>query len=423
MQEELPISTHLRSAAGVCLLFTALLIGSAGGAIAVADTDSSDSADQGETASTSSGGLSSAAGPASSVASSLGKTVRQSFQDVTSGLRSLGGPGQQPFTGPSRREAGSTGTSTSSDEITLPKDMEELKEIASDHITSVPSPDIAESDVVATVFDEVVADENTPVAAHTDPVDSVAKPVTNSVATATNVFLSAPAVTFSLPSSQTPAADVITLVTEMLTSVNDVAVSLAQLPSDFASMLMVNATSPTARVGAATSEAAPAAIAGPVAAQPSPASASVPIWVAGMLGNNPEPTTVRAVATTFLSHEVSILTTAPPATKVPDQSGLLPFLKHTLGEVLAPISLMALIAVVVPGICGLLLITGAGVRVGYRQAKAGLALRASGIARFAGAGPLGVVESGGLVALRRPRPVRVVRPQTSPTARFLEDTA
>jgi hypothetical protein len=438
LPEELPISTHLRSAAGVCLLFTALLIGSAGGAIAVADTDSSGSADQGETASTSSGGLSSAEGPASSVASSLRKTVRQSFKDVTSGLRSLGGPGQQPFTSPNRRQAASTGTTTSSDEITLPK--EELKEIASDPITSVPSPDTTEPDVVvpgsdgvATVFDEVVAEKNPPVAAYTDPVgpaaepaqplSTVLKPVTNSAATATNVFLSVPAVTLSLPSSQTPAADVITLVTEMLTSVNDAAISFVHLPSDFASMLIPNATSPTVRVGGATSEAAPAAIAGPVAAQPPPPSASVPVWVAPMLGNNPEPTTVRAVETTFLSHEVSIPTTAPPATTVSDESGLLPFLEHTLGEVLAPLSLMALIAVVVPGVCGLLLISGVGVRIGYRQAKAGLALRASGIARFAGAGPLGVVGSGGLIALRRPRPVRVVRPQASPIARILGDTA
>jgi hypothetical protein len=108
---------------------------------------------------------------------------------------------------------------------------------------------------------------------------------------------------------------------------------------------------------------------------------------------------------------------------VPDESGLLPFLKHTLDGVLAPISLVALLAVVVPGVCGLLLISGVGVRVGYRQAKAGLALRASGIARFAGPGPLGVVGSGGQIALRRPRPVRVARPHASPIARILEDTA
>ena len=313
----------------------------------------------------------------------------------------------------------------------MPKD--ELKEIASDPIRNDRSPDITEPDVV-------VADKNAPVAAHTEvaePRDSeaaepaqslstVLKPVTNSVATATNVFLSVPAVTFSLPSSQTPAADVITLITAMHTSVNDVAVSLVHLPSDFASMLILNAlnaTSPTVRVGAATSEAAPAAIAGPVAAQPSPPSASVPFWVSPILGNNPEPTSIPAVATTLLSHEVSIPTTAPPATKVPDQSGLLPFLEHTLGKVLAPLSLLALAAVVVPGVCGLLLISGVGVRVGYRQAKAGLALRASGIARFAGPGPLGVVGSGGQIALRRPRPVRVLRLQASPTARFLEDTA
>ena len=76
-----------------------------------------------------------------------------------------------------------------------------------------------------------------------------------------------------------------------------------------------------------------------------------------------------------------------------------------------PISLAALAALALPGAGGLMILTAAGVRVGYRQAKAGFAVRTAGIARFArpGAVPLGVVRSGSLVVIR-PRALRVVRP-------------
>ena len=76
-----------------------------------------------------------------------------------------------------------------------------------------------------------------------------------------------------------------------------------------------------------------------------------------------------------------------------------------------PISLAALAALALPGAGGLVILTAAGVRVGYRQAKAGFVLRTAGIARFArpGAVPLGVVRSGSLVVVR-PRALRVVRP-------------
>ncbi len=78
--------------------------------------------------------------------------------------------------------------------------------------------------------------------------------------------------------------------------------------------------------------------------------------------------------------------------------------------VVLPISLAALAALALPGAGGLTIFTAAGVRIGYRQAKAGFAVRAAGIARFArsGAVPLGVVRSGSLVVVR-PRALRVVR--------------
>ena len=87
-----------------------------------------------------------------------------------------------------------------------------------------------------------------------------------------------------------------------------------------------------------------------------------------------------------------------------------------------PISLAALAALALPGAGGLMILTAAGVRVGYRQAKAGFVLRTTGIARFAGPGPLGVVRSGSLVVVR-PRALRVVRPPAFSAGCVLDEVA
>jgi hypothetical protein len=89
---------------------------------------------------------------------------------------------------------------------------------------------------------------------------------------------------------------------------------------------------------------------------------------------------------------------------------------------LVPASLSALAAVALPGVGGLLIICAIGMRFGYRQAKALLAVRRAGIACFAGPGPLGVVRSGSLIALR-PRASRVVRPQAARAASPVEQAA
>lgn len=82
-------------------------------------------------------------------------------------------------------------------------------------------------------------------------------------------------------------------------------------------------------------------------------------------------------------------------------------LRHTVGAVLAPLSLLVLALMASPGVAGLILLASAGTFVGYRQAKAASILRAVGIARFAKSGPLGVVTSGGLVTMRSRRSPRV----------------
>jgi len=107
--------------------------------------------------------------------------------------------------------------------------------------------------------------------------------------------------------------------------------------------------------------------------------------------------------------------------------GILPeqlrsLLQHTVDAVLAPFSMLALAALASPGVAGLLLLSLAGMFVGYRQARAASMLRAVGIARFVKAGPLGVVRSGGLVA-RHARSSTAPRPETRRARGFLESVA
>jgi hypothetical protein len=99
----------------------------------------------------------------------------------------------------------------------------------------------------------------------------------------------------------------------------------------------------------------------------------------------------RASTTPMQAHVAS-------TTAVPEQVQI--FL-HSYGQLIIAASLSAVAAAALPGLAGMLLPALAGVRIGYRQAKAGRAMRASGIARFADSGPIGAVRSGSVVALRR----------------------
>jgi hypothetical protein len=123
-------------------------------------------------------------------------------------------------------------------------------------------------------------------------------------------------------------------------------------------------------------------------------------------------------ATTQLGRASSLSATARLASNGAFSMGVQSLLGHPYGELLLPVSLWALAAVALPGAGGLVVLTAAGVRVGYRQAKAGFVVQAAGIGCFARPGPLGVVRSGSLVVVR-PRALRVARPGAS-SGRFDE---
>ena len=432
--EETIISTHLRHAAGVCVLTTGLLIGSAGGAIAAADTESTGSSTSTGSTSQSEGGAdesSQGVGGASAPTASTSPTPRPSMgtalRDVIRKLQLLGKPSQRP--------AGAKPTA-----VPVAADTE-TDNTESDLTSAVTDPVASDSDVVASdsnvsapVTNAVASDSNGP-SPSTDPiappVSKVVQPVTNAVARVAGAVLAVPAVVVSLPTSTTPIADVITMIQNMLISVNDAVAFLAQVPSDLYSLLVVAGMDATAvnavgsTSGAGLSGAAGAALVAPIAPLPPQALPMSPIGHMPLLGDVIAPATLGGIATAGLSADLSLSGTTPLAAEGARPMDALSLLEHTVRAVLAPASLSALAAFALPGVGGLLIICAAGMRVGYRQAKAALAVRTTGISRFARQGPLGVVCSGSLVALhpRHPRALRVVRPEVSPTAGLLEQAA
>ena len=98
--------------------------------------------------------------------------------------------------------------------------------------------------------------------------------------------------------------------------------------------------------------------------------------------------------------------------------------RQVFGELLLPVSLWALAAGALPGVGGLVILFSTGARLGYRQAKAGFAVRTAGIASFlrSGAVPLGVVRSGSLVVIR-PLALRVARPGALSVDHLLDKVA
>ncbi len=272
----------------------------------------------------------------------------------------------------------------------------------------------------------------------TGKTDQIAKtvvlPMTNAIVSIGRA-LGQVAFTFAqLPTSKTPITDVIVSLSVVVGTVVGAVVEVAQVPGDLVALLgagSFDAGSPPligagGAVGRAVRTPADLPPFGLGALQPVPLP--VAASEATLFGTMVQSSNIGNAAATGLKNDLSLSGLAP----VP--SGISPattsFLDHVVSSVLVPASLTALAAIALPGVAGLLIVCIAGIRFGYRQAKAGLALRISGIARFAGPGPMGVVRSGGLIALHtrtprlgRPHATRAVRAKTANEPRLLESVA
>ena len=402
------------------MLAAGLFIGSAGGAIAWADGESTGSESTGSPAPTQGAEApSSDPGAVSAPAEKVAHPLRDTLQArVQSALRTLRLQ-QQQSTDPKPAETQPAAANTGGPAAANTGGEQQ----GSDPTTVDPSPAVSESNAPASASTEVATNSAPPATDPVSPPATVVGPVANAVTTVANVALTVPGFVASLPTSPTPIADVITLVQEMLTSVTNAVVLVIQVPSDLSSLLFgMTPVTAVATVG----EGVGAAASAPLLATPASQRLDVPstfLFGGAPLPDNIAPlATVGDIATTGLPHELPVSGIASLAQNVVEQTGLRSFLEHTVSAILVPASLSALAAVALPGVGGLLIICAIGMRFGYRQAKALLAVRRAGIACFAGPGPLGVVRSGSLIALR-PRASRVVRPQAARAASPVEQAA
>ena len=386
------VRSHIRFAAGVCVLAAGLLMGCPGGAVAVADTPSSDSAAQGD------GGTNASAQDSATARSLVGHvtdSLRETIRGVTSTLGAGRQPGQHPSTGASPKKApGGTGTTDDEKNTGL--------------VAAVPNAVAPVTDVTAPV-----SQVGAPVAEVVAPVSQVVAPVPQVVAPVAEVV--AP-----VPNVVAPVSDVIVAVQDMLTSVASSVVPLTQVPADLFSLLMpgIAGMEPVA-TGSALSDGAglsPTVGDGSVAWQ-----SPLVLQLAGIpsVPSARENATAVAPVDVIAGFTVDSSVVSSPSGEAPPSSngaGPMSFFRDVFSKLPLPVaaSLAALAAAALPGIGGLLILNAVGARIGYRQAKFGFAVHTSGIARFARPGPVGVVRSGSLV---------FVRPRASRDGNLLDNAA
>jgi hypothetical protein len=427
-----------RFALGVCMASAALLVGSAGGAIAAADPDPVDSTAESQGVDGSTQGVDSATGPVEGAEPKRARPIRSVIRAKRESASPTGPMTMGATTGtqapaPTGTQAPApTGTNESVTAVTEQhNDGSGSTTAVTTEVASNPDVVVSHSQVVAPP-PAVVASDPTVVAPARErlaAVRTVVAPVRSAVRGAANAVAALPAVVAKLPSSPTPVRDVITAVQDMLTSVAAVGSSVTQAQSDLASLLGFPAMATRAPGGIGGSlYGGGLSAAVDTKVLPSGAAQWRQILVTSgnsgvaSVGNVAERPTLGGVATTGLSQELSVSGAAPVAPESVASTGVLSILEHTISAVLVPASLTVLAALALPGIGGLLIIGATGMMVGYRQAKAASMLRAVGIARFVRAGPLGVVRSGSLVVLH-PRASRADRRQPSRAASLLERVA
>ena len=388
------IPSHLRFAAGVCVLAAGLLMGAPGAAVSFAKPPSSDSTAQSD-------GSTNASDPQPSTGGKKAKKAKKTSggTDATKGEPDSS---QQPSTGTTSQTNAPGGTD------------------ATDKTT--------DSGTGATTSGTGATTSGT----GATPV--IASSTSEAGAAAPNVepAMTVPDVVAPVPTLVASVSDGIAWAQDMLTSVFGTVIPLTQLQSDLYSFLMgIDGAAPVVEVGgfagAGLSAAGDASVASQWPLMPPPAAIQgVPVagnaagvaqlgamapfaFGAIQLGRN---ASLPGMAPLVPNHAIPVgervfgyarnellPPASPSALAAGALSGAAGLAILTAAGVL-PLSLAALARIALPGAGGLITLTAAGVRIGYRQAKASFAFRAAGIAGFARPGPLGVVRSGSLVVVR-----------------------
>ena len=422
------------------MLSTGLLIGSTGGAIASADTGTGNDS---QTSSSQSAGGDNASSPVNRPsdrnADTLAKAVRNAVRGITGNLSPIRNRLQErsaitsrPKTSPDADDTPRTETPaapTNPDQVapdsdvatadpgvlsTAPDPAESTSTETASSPATQPTASAPAPEPVAPTSNGTGAVPTThlPVANPFVPASKVAAAVTNVATSVGTAVASVPALVMSLPTSQTPVYDVITTLQGMLTSVTDSAIPLARLPADVAAILVAGWNTPAVTDGRRDARSVTSSTDTLLRLlQPSQLISATAISTTRSVPSTAEVvglSTVGAIAAaTSVSHEFvpagTVVDTAKASDAVPS------LLKGAAAALLISVSLWALFTAALPGLGGLAAIGATGVRIGYRQAKAGLALHSTELARFAPAGPIGIVRSDSLIVMR-PSAVRDVRP-------------
>lgn len=426
--------TRMRSAAGVCVLSATLFLGSA--AVAVADTGSEGG---GSSSQTSTGGTESSSPTSSGSATSITKNVRPgavlagaiqdrvrtTVRDFTGALNGLGQHQVPKVTIFPKPRTQQTATDSSTVSATAPTGSTEPSAPVDDPTTPLTDP----ATPLATTLDAPAS--TSPAATFPTlrvtppPVSKLAASLTGSMNSAANSAKDAidalPALLASLPTSTNPVGDVLATVQSVLTSVGESVTTISEIPGDLSTLLgFPPSTAPTATIGGT---------AGALRTAPAPATASPIDLLPAMLAQAPAVTSGGSAAggvtappafagTVAAGLSQELANTAPLSLHGVSSAGsTASVLERAVSKMLVPVSIAALAALALPGVGGLLVVSALGVRIGYRQAKANFVLQASGISRFAGPGPLGVVRSGSFISLHertgRTRVARTGRPATA----------
>lgn len=404
----------VRCAVGASVLSTMLLIGGPT-AVALADVESGGST-PGSTDTSGQGEGSGTTGGTTKSDYDLGAGARASLRQSLTSVRSVIGPwtAQRPQPGfggrprttvptlpgssapPTDFELTAPDTAVTGPEATAPATQPAITPIANN--SSAPKPAGPPPARPVSVKAPLTYDK----------LPDVANTVGNTVASVLNstqqTVAAVPALLVTLPGSTTPVSDVITTIEFMLASVSTSVGTIAALPGELGALMGVS-TPPVPVVGMAPEARLATALAGPIDVPGllMPQTPAIALG-AGVVAPAPGAPVLSPVT------PVSVERTAPTTTAPLGVSGLTAsgapesFLDRAVSTLLVPISIATLAAVALPGVGGLLVICALGIRIGYRQAKAGWAIRVAGIARFAGSGPMGVVRSGSMITLHTKRP-------------------
>jgi hypothetical protein len=442
------MSTRRRLAAGICVLSVALLAAGFGSAVAIADPDTGDSVSgtEGQQAggtATEPTGSTPGTGGVDTIPKVLG-TVFDTEPPPSSGHEATNEESHDASPGPTGPMVlGATTDNQSSGAAAVDdnnKSSDTVQTSATTEETNKPEAVISSSPVTepSQEPDASAADADPPAAAPANdpPVEEPApvQPVANEAALVGDAATSVPAEPPPPVVGAAQANSVITALAYFFITLADDGLQLIKLPGEFLSLLGIPLTGDVATASLTAGGIGGSLFAGGLrTATPIDLVSS---WAAqagwaGMLiapGDSSSLSsagvfthlTPGGLAASGAAEEHSGLSAVLADGIAPEQVRAL--LQHVVDAVLAPLSLLALAALASPGVVGLVLLGVAGMGIGYRQAKAASMLRAVSIARFVKAGPLGVVRSGGLVAVH-PRAARAERRQPRRTADFLSPVA